>query len=134
MPDRLGHPLEKPLFDQLTLIGVGLIGSSLARVARRQNLAKTIIAIDSSEEARKKIAALQLADHVTGDYADGVKNADCVILCVPVGACGLVAEKISSSLKAGAILSDVGSVKGAIVSQIEPHLPKHVHFVPAHPV
>ncbi|NBR12879.1 MAG: prephenate/arogenate dehydrogenase family protein, partial [Alphaproteobacteria bacterium] len=54
MPDRLGHPLEKPLFDQLTLIGVGLIGSSLARVARRQNLAKTIIAIDSSEEARKK--------------------------------------------------------------------------------
>ena len=134
MPNRLGHPLEKPLFDQLTLIGVGLIGSSLARVARRQNFAKTIVAIDSSEDARKKIAALHLADRVTGDYADGVKNADCVILCVPVGACGSVAEKIASSLKAGAILSDVGSVKGAIVSQIEPHLPKQVHFVPAHPV
>jgi cyclohexadieny/prephenate dehydrogenase len=134
VPDRLGHPLEKPLFDQLTLIGVGLIGSSLARVARRQNLAKTIIAIDSSEEARKKIAALHLADRVTDDYADGVKNADCVILCIPVGACGSVMEKIAPSLKAGAILSDVGSVKGAIVSQIEPHLPKTIHFVPAHPV
>jgi cyclohexadieny/prephenate dehydrogenase len=134
VPDRLGPPLEQPLFDQLTLIGVGLIGSSLARVARRQNLAKTIVAIDSSEAARKRIIELQLADQVTGDYAEGVRNADCVILCVPVGVCGSVTEKIAATLKLGAILSDVGSVKGAIVSQVEPHLPKHVHFVPAHPV
>jgi cyclohexadieny/prephenate dehydrogenase len=134
VPDRLGPPLEQPLFDQLTLIGVGLIGSSLARVARRQNLAKTIVAIDSSEAARKRIAELKLADIVTGDYAEGVRDADCVILCVPVGACGSVSEKIAATLKPGAILSDVGSVKGAIVSQVEPHLPKHVHFVPAHPV
>ena len=134
MPDRLGPPLEQPLFDQLTLIGVGLIGSSLARVARRQNLAKTIVAIDSSEAARKRITELKLADIVTGDYTEGVRNADCVILCVPVGACGSVTEKIAAALKTGAILSDVGSVKGAIVSQVEPHLPKHIHFVPAHPV
>lgn len=134
MSDRLGAPLEQPLFDQLTLIGVGLIGSSLARVARRQNLAKKVVAVDSSDVARKRIAELQLADDVTGDYAEGVRNADCVILCVPVGACGAVAEKIAPALKHGVILSDVGSVKGAIVSQVEPHLPKHVNFVPAHPV
>ena len=134
MPERLGPPREQPLFDRLALIGVGLIGSSLARVARRQNLAKTIIAIDSSEAARARIQELSLADQVTGDYRAGVTGADCIILCVPVGACGSVMEMIAPALKSGAIISDVGSVKGAIVAQIEPHLPKHVHFVPAHPV
>ena len=134
MPDRLGAPLDKPVFDTLALVGLGLIGSSLARVARRKNLAKTIVAIDASEAVRNRVGELNLADRVTGDVADGVKNADCVILCVPVGACGDVAEIMGPSLKTGAIISDVGSVKGSIVAQVAPHLPEGVHFVPAHPV
>lgn len=134
MPDRLGPPLDKPVFDTLALVGLGLIGSSLARVARRQNLAKTIIAVDASDSVRARVAELNLADHVTGDVAEGVKHADCVILCVPVGACGSVAETMAPALKKGAIISDVGSTKGSIVAQVAPHVPQGVHFVPAHPV
>jgi cyclohexadieny/prephenate dehydrogenase len=132
--DRLGPPLATPVFETVTLIGLGLIGSSLARVTRKKNLARSIIAVDASETVRARVKELGLADRVTGDIADGVKNADCVILCVPVGACGPVAEAMRDSLKAGAIVSDVGSVKGSIVAQVEPYLPKGVHFVPAHPV
>ena len=134
MPDRLGPPLETPVFDTLTLVGLGLIGSSLARVARRKNLAKTIVAVDANDSVRARVAELKLADHVTGYVREGVKNADCVILCVPVGACGSVAEAMAPALKKGAIISDVGSVKGSIVAQVEPHVPEGVHFVPAHPV
>ena len=134
MPDQLGAPLDQPVFERLALVGLGLIGSSLARVARRKNLARTLIAIDASETVRNRVQQLGLADHVTGDVAEGVGNADCVILCVPVGVCGVVAEAMKAGLKAGAIISDVGSVKGSVVAQVEPHLPAHVHFVPAHPV
>jgi cyclohexadieny/prephenate dehydrogenase len=116
------------------LVGLGLIGSSLARVARKKNLAKTIVAIDSSDSVRARVSELTLADIVTGDVRDGVKDADCIILCVPVGACGIVAEAMAPALKSGAIVSDVGSVKGAIVAQVQSHLPEGVHFVPAHPV
>jgi len=134
VPDRLGPPLEKPVFDTLALVGLGLIGSSLARVARKKNLAKTIVAIDTNDAVRARVAELNLADHVTGDVREGVQNADCVILCVPVGACGSVAEAMAPALKKGAIISDVGSTKGSIVAQVQPHVPDGVHFVPAHPV
>ena len=134
MPDRLGPALDIPVFDTIALVGLGLIGSSLARVARRKNLAKTIVAIDTNYAVRERVRALNLADHVTGDVAEGVRKADCVILCVPVGACGSVAEVMASSLKKGAIISDVGSTKGSIVAQVTPHVPEGVHFVPAHPV
>ena len=134
MPDRLGPPLQTPVFDRLALIGLGLIGSSLARVARQKNLARHIVAIDASETVCARVAELGLADTVTSTIADGVRDADIVILCVPVGVCGKVVEIIAPSLKQGAILSDVGSVKGSIVAQVAPHLPEGVHFVPAHPV
>ncbi len=134
MPDHLGAPLDNPVFERLALVGLGLIGSSLARVARRKNLAREIIAIDASATVRDRVQKLDLANHVTGDAAEGVSNADCIILCVPVGVCGVVAEAMKTGLKAGAIISDVGSVKGSVVAQVEPHLPAGVHFVPAHPV
>ncbi len=134
MPDRLGPPLTTPVFDRLALIGLGLIGSSLARVARQKNLARHIVAIDASEEVCARVSELKLADTVTSNSAEGVRDADCVILCVPVGACGSVAEAMQASLKKGAIISDVGSVKGSIVAQIAPFIPEGVHFVPAHPV
>ena len=123
-----------PVVDRLTIIGLGLIGSSIARAARERGLAKTVIAADASAAVRARVAELGIADIVAEDCASAVKDADLVILCVPVGANGAVAEEIGASLKPGAIVSDVGSVKGAVVSAVRPHLPAGVHFVPAHPV
>lgn len=134
VPDRLGAPRAEPVFDTVALIGLGLIGSSLARAARRMKLARRIVAIDAATEVRDRVTKLGLADFVTGDAAEGVREADFVILCVPVGACGAVAEAMAPGLKPGAIVSDVGSVKGSVVAQVSPHLPPGVHFVPAHPV
>lgn len=134
MPDGLGAARTEPLFERLTLIGIGLIGSSLARAARRLNLARSIVAADASDAVLERVRALGLADLVTSDLAEAVKDADQVILCVPVGVCGAVAQVIGPHLKPGAIVSDTGSVKGAVVRDVEPHLGKNVHFVPAHPV
>jgi cyclohexadieny/prephenate dehydrogenase len=134
MPDRLGPPRETPLFERAAIIGFGLIGSSIARAARRIALVRTIVAIDHDEAALARIRELRIADEVTSDPAAGVEGADLVILCVPVGVCGAVAEAMSGALAAGAVVSDVGSVKGSVVAQVQPHLPAGVHFVPAHPV
>ena len=134
MVETLGAPLPEPLFGRVALIGLGLIGSSLARVARRKNLAGEIIAIDASADVLARVRELGLADLVTDDAAAGVKDADLVILCTPVGAAGAIAEAIAPHLKKGAMLSDVGSTKAAVVAQVTPHLPQHVHFIPAHPV
>ncbi|HZH53799.1 MAG TPA: prephenate/arogenate dehydrogenase family protein [Microvirga sp.] len=134
MPERLGPPREAPLFGRLALIGLGLIGSSIARAARRQNLVGTIVAVDRDEATLARVRELGLADETTKDPAAGVRDADLVILCVPVGACGSVAEAMRPGLKPGSIVSDVGSVKKSVMAQVEPHLPEGVHFVPAHPV
>ncbi len=133
MTDRLGSPLSEPLFDRILIVGLGLIGSSMARAVRRMNLARVIVAADASAVVRARVAELDLAD-VVEDLATAARDADLVVLCVPVGACGSVAAEIAPELKAGAIVSDVGSVKGAVVAQVQPLLPEHVHFVPAHPV
>jgi len=125
---------DKPLFDRLALIGTGLIGSSIARAARAQGVVRSIVATARSEATRKRVAELGLADEVAADNGAAVKGADLVIVSIPVGACGAVAQEISQHLKAGAIVSDVGSVKGAVVRDMAPHIPKEAHFVPAHPV
>jgi cyclohexadieny/prephenate dehydrogenase len=130
---RLGAPMAEP-FERLAIIGLGLIGSSLARAARMAGAAKTIVAIDANEAVRARVEALAIADSVTGDVATGVLGADCVILCVPVLANEAIARKIAPNLARGAIVSDVGSVKGAVVRDIGPHLRPDIHFVPAHPV
>ena len=123
-----------PLFKRIALIGFGLIGGSIARGARAQGLVGEIVATARSEKTRARVVELGLADRVVETNAEAVKDADLVILGIPVGACGAVAEEIAAHLAAGAIVSDVGSVKGAIVKEMAPHLPPHVHFVPAHPV
>ncbi|MGP9821039.1 prephenate/arogenate dehydrogenase family protein [Salinarimonas sp. NSM] len=134
MPERLGPPREEPLFARLALVGLGLIGSSIALAARRQNLAGTIVAADADADVRARAQALGLADAVYADATEAAREADCVVLCVPVGACGAVAAAIGPVLEPGAIVSDVGSVKGAVIAAVVPHLPAGVHFVPAHPV
>ncbi len=132
--DRMGPPLDTPLFGTITIIGMGLIGSSMARAIRRKGLAERIVAMDMSAEVRQRVSELTLADSVCADLGEAVCAADLVILCVPVGATGSIAQAMAPHLKAGAIISDVGSVKGAVISAMVPHLPAHVHLVPAHPV
>ncbi|MDP1882131.1 MAG: prephenate dehydrogenase/arogenate dehydrogenase family protein, partial [Bradyrhizobium sp.] len=123
-----------PLFDKIALIGFGLIGGSIARAARAHGLAGKIVTTARSAKTRARVEELGIVDRVVETNAEAVKDADLVILCIPVGACGPVAQEIAAHLKKGAIISDVGSVKGAIVRDMAPYLPDGVHFVPAHPV
>ena len=123
-----------PLFRRIALIGFGLIGGSIARAARAQGLAGEIVVTARSAKTRARVTELGIVDRVVDTNAEAAKDADLVILCIPVGACGAVAQEIASHLKPGAIVSDVGSVKGAVVRDMAPHLPASVHFVPAHPV
>ena len=134
MVDRLGEPLPTPIFDELAIIGVGLIGSSIARAARRRDAARRIVLADHSVEVLERAKALGLGDIVTDDLARAASHADCVILCASVGADEAIGRVIAPALRPGAIVSDVGSVKGAVIAALEPILPKHARFVPAHPV
>jgi cyclohexadieny/prephenate dehydrogenase len=121
-------------FDRIALIGFGLIGGSIARAARAQGLAKEIVTTARSAKTRARVMELGIVDRVVETNAQAAEGADLVILCIPVGACGAVAAEIADHLKPGAIISDVGSVKNAVVKEMAPHLPAGVHFVPAHPV
>jgi cyclohexadieny/prephenate dehydrogenase len=122
------------LFDTVALIGIGLIGSSISHATRRAGLARRIVGAAKTEATRATALRLGLVDEVFANPADAVKEADLVILCVPVRACGPVAAEISKSLKPGAILTDAGSVKGSVVADVGPHVPPGVHFVPGHPI
>jgi cyclohexadieny/prephenate dehydrogenase len=125
---------EQPIFQRLALIGVGLIGSSIARAARAASAAGSIVATARSEATRQRVVELGIADQVVETNAAAVAGADLVIVCIPVGQSGAVAAEIGPHLAPGAVVSDVGSVKGAVVRDMSPHLPGHVHFIPAHPV
>jgi cyclohexadieny/prephenate dehydrogenase len=123
-----------PLFNRVSLIGFGLIGGSIARAAREQGLAGEIVTTARSAKSRDRIRQLKIVDRVVETNAEAATDADLVILCIPVGACGAVAEEIAAHLKPGAIVSDVGSVKASVVRDMAPYLPATTHFVPAHPV
>jgi cyclohexadieny/prephenate dehydrogenase len=125
---------SEPHFKRIALIGFGLIGGSIARAARAQGLVGDIVTTARSAKTRARVAELGIVDSVVETNAEAVRDADLVVLCIPVGACGPVAQEISAHLKPGAIVSDVGSVKGAVVRDMAPHLPASAHFVPAHPV
>ena len=126
--------MPEVIFNRLAIIGTGLIGSSIARAARAKGIVKTIVATARTEKTRKRVVELGFADVVVDKNALAAMDADCVIVCVPVGACAEVAKEIGKALKPGAIVSDVGSVKGAIIRDMAPFLPKNVHLVPGHPV
>ena len=124
----------QPMFQRLALIGAGLIGSSLAHIARREKLAGHIAVTSRSPATLKRVAELGFADSLHAEIGDAVAGADLVILCVPVGACGAVAEAMAPHLAPGAIVTDVGSVKQAVIRDVQPHIPAGVHFVPGHPI
>jgi len=125
---------EKPLFDRVALIGLGLIGSSLSHIMRREHLAGHIAGNARSQATRDKAVELGLVDSIHASPAEAVEGVDLVVLCVPVGACGPIAAEIETHLKPGAILTDVGSVKQAVIRDVGPHVPPGVHFMPGHPI
>jgi cyclohexadieny/prephenate dehydrogenase len=123
-----------PLFERVALIGIGLIGSSLSHAMRRAGLARHISGHARSERTRAKAVELGLVHSIHADPASAVRDADLVIICSPVGTYAEIGAAIRDSLKPGAILSDVGSVKQAVIRDLGPNVPEGVHFVPGHPI
>jgi len=122
------------VYNRVALIGLGLIASSMYWAMKRGNLAGEVVGYARSAETRDTARRIGLCDTVYDTIADTVEGADVVVLCVPVGAMEAVAQEMSHYLKLGATVSDVGSVKRAVIDAVEPHLPQGVHFVPAHPL
>ncbi len=124
----------KPMFDKIALIGIGLIGSSLARVIRREGLAGHVSISTRSQTTLRRAEELGLGDSYTADPSMAVADADLVIVSVPVGSSGEVAAEIAPGLKRGAIVTDVGSTKRSVIAQMAPYIPDGVHFIPGHPL
>lgn len=122
------------MIEKLALIGIGLIGSSIARGVRAKGLARTIAISTRKKDTLAEAEALGLGDIYTLDAAEAVRDADLVILCTPVGAYEAVMDQIAPALAPGAILSDVGSVKGHVDRVLKPKVPQGVHFIPGHPL
>ena len=121
-------------FEKVAILGLGLIGSSLCHGIREKQLAKVISGHAKSVETRQVALDIRLVDTVHEQPGDAVVGADLVILCAPVGVCGKLAKAIAPQLRAGAIVTDVGSVKGAILRDCGPAIPPGVHFIPGHPI
>ncbi|MFV2093001.1 MAG: prephenate/arogenate dehydrogenase family protein, partial [Hyphomicrobiales bacterium] len=126
--------MSTPLFENIAIIGIGLIGSSLAQSIDREGLSARTILYDIAPEIRDTARGLKLGGEIVDTLAEAVANADLVVLCVPVGAVGAVAKDMSRALKPGAIVTDVGSVKESVVRDVHPHIPAGVHLVPGHPI
>lgn len=122
------------IYDRVALVGLGLIASSMFWAMKRDGLAREVTGYARSAETRETAREIGLCDVVCDSAAEAVQGADLVVLCVPVGAMGTVAAEIGPHLKPGATVTDVGSVKRAVIDAVAPHLPQGVHFVPAHPL
>ncbi|APG47787.1 prephenate/arogenate dehydrogenase family protein [Phaeobacter porticola] len=126
--------MSAPVYNRIALIGLGLIASSMAHAIRRGGLATEITGYARSAETRETARSINLCDRVCDTAADAARDADLVVLCVPVGAMGAVMAEITPVLKPGATVSDVGSVKRHVIDTVLPQIPEGVHFVPAHPL
>ena len=122
------------MFEKIALIGIGLIGSSIAHGVRRNNLASHIAISTRSSQTLERAEELGLGDSYSTNAGEMVEGADLVIICAPVGAFEAIGKTIAPHLKKGAIVSDVGSVKEHVIKALEPHLPDHVEFIPGHPI
>jgi len=126
--------MTEKLFDKVAVIGLGLIGSSLARGIKKRGLAATVTGFDGSADVRMRSRDLGFCDGIADTVEDAVKDAQLVVLAVPVGAMAAAAQSVAPHLADGAIITDVGSVKAAVVRQVAEALPDHAAFVPGHPV
>lgn len=122
------------IYSKVALIGLGLIASSMSHAMRRGKIAKQIIGYSRSFETRNKAKSLRICDIIHDNLVDTVKDADLVVLCVPVGAMSSIVQEISSVMKSGSTLTDVGSTKRAVIDSVMPYVPDGVVFVPAHPI
>ena len=122
------------VYNRVALIGLGLIASLMFWSIRRGNLANEVVGYAKSKKTRETAKRIGLCDHVSDNLEETVNNADLVVLCIPVGVMSEVVAQIAPCLKAGSTLSDVGSVKKAVIDAVEPLVPANVHFVPAHPL
>ena len=125
---------DAPIFERVALIGLGLIGSSLARAMKRHNLARQIVGHARTEKTRKRALELGFLDAAFDTPGEAAKGADLVVVCTPMGGYAEVGAAIAPHLKKGAIVSDVGSVKQAAIRDLGPLIPEGVHLVPGHPV
>jgi len=121
-------------FDRIALIGIGLIGSSIARDVKELGLAKEVVISTRSPETLRRAEELGLGTAYVASAAEAVRGAGLIVVSVPVGASEEVARQISPNLKAGAIVTDVGSTKASVIAQMAPHMPQGVHFIPGHPL
>ncbi|MFV0293848.1 MAG: prephenate/arogenate dehydrogenase family protein [Paracoccus sp. (in: a-proteobacteria)] len=122
------------IYDKIALIGLGLIAGSISLAAREAGIAGKVCGTSRSAKTRSAARNLQICDEIVDNAAAAVRNADLIILCVPVAAMGRVVADIKPHLKPGAVITDVGSVKQEVIEQIEPHLPETIHFIPGHPL
>ena len=122
------------IYDRVALIGLGLIASSMAHAMKAKGLAGEIVGYARSAETRAAALEIGFCDRVTETAADAVRGADLVVLAVPVGAMGAIAEEIGPHLAPGATVTDVGSVKQAVIAAVAPHIPDGVHFIAGHPI
>jgi cyclohexadieny/prephenate dehydrogenase len=123
-----------PIYNTITVIGLGLIGSSVIRAAQTQGLAKQITAYDRDQAVRDCAKRIGLCDRVTDTLEEAVADADLVLMAVPVGAMASVAEAIAPALKQGTVIADTGSTKTSVIRDVAPHLPDHCQFLPSHPI
>lgn len=122
------------IYDRVALIGLGLIAGSMSLAMREAGLAGEVVGYARSAETRATAEEIGLVDRVVATAAEAVQGADLVVLAVPVGAMAEVAQEIAPHLKPGATVTDVGSVKQAVITAVGPHLPDNVHFIPGHPL
>jgi cyclohexadieny/prephenate dehydrogenase len=122
------------MFNRVAFIGIGLIGASMALAMRRAGIVGSIIACARRPKTRKTALKLKIVDEATADYATAAKDADLIVIATPISTNGPIAKAIAPYLKKGCIVTDVGSVKQAVIAAVQPHIPKGVDFVPAHPL
>ena len=121
-------------YDRVALIGLGLIASSMFWAMKRAGMSGHVTGYARTAETRDTARKIGLCDTVCDDLAAAVANADLVVLCVPIGAMGPVMAEMAAYLKPGCTVSDVGSVKRAVIDAVQPHIAPNIHFVPAHPL
>ena len=122
------------LFGKMTIIGVGLLGASLAKACKERDLVEEVVGYGRNRENLEKARALKIIDHCPADLAEAVKDADLIVLCTPVTTIIPLIQNMIASIRPGALITDVGSVKEPIVKEAEKLVPKGVFFVGSHPI
>ena len=122
------------LFGKMTIIGVGLLGASLAKACKERDLVEEVAGYGRNRENLEKARALKIIDHCPADLAEAVKDADLIVLCTPVTTIIPLIQNMIARIRPGALITDVGSVKEPIVKEAEKLVPKGVFFVGSHPI